>query len=293
MLKAALAVLIILGAVIVVFLAVSLFAGFRFNQRIKREVEELFHLNTAALDKDKISWGSEIVREAGLNNLPAVVQKWLVQSGVVGRAGIHSARLKQNARLRLKEDGPWMPAKVEQYFTVDKPGFIWKARVKMAPLIFFAGRDMYYNGRGHMLIKLFSLLNVADARGKEIDQGTLLRYLAETVWFPAAALSPYLKWEEAGANSARVTMDFGGISAAGVFTFNGEGEVVSFAADRYGEFNGRYLLKPWTVRIEERRKFSGVRVPSRGEVVWKLDTGDFPWYRFEITEIEYNRPKMY
>ncbi len=291
--KATLAVFIILGAVIILFPVVSFFAGFRFNQSVKKEVEELFHANAAALDKGKISRENGIIRADGLNNLPPVVQKWLIQSGVTGRAGTHTVRLKQNARLRLKEDGTWMPARVEQYFTVAKPGFIWKARVKMAPLIFFAGRDMYSNGRGHMLIKLFSLLKVADARGKEVDQGTLLRYLAETVWFPSAALSPYLKWEEAGANSARVTMDYGGISAAGVFTFNGKGEVVSFTADRYGEFNGQYLLKSWTVLIKEQREFNGVRVPSRGEVVWRLDTGDFLWYQFEITEIEYNRPETY
>ncbi len=31
---------------------------------------------------------------------------------------------------------------------------------------------------------------------KEIHQGTLLRYLAETMWFPTAALNDYLTWEE-------------------------------------------------------------------------------------------------
>ena len=45
----------------------------------------------------------------------------------------------------------------------------------MVPLIYFAGRDKYAEGRGHMLIKLFSLIKVADAGGKEVDQGTLPR----------------------------------------------------------------------------------------------------------------------
>jgi GTP cyclohydrolase I len=29
-------------------------------------------------------------------------------------------------------------------------------------------------------------------------------------------------------------------------------------------------------------------IPTKGEVTWKLDTGDFNWFNFEITEIEYN-----
>ncbi|HPZ42761.1 MAG TPA: hypothetical protein PL078_02045 [Bacillota bacterium] len=282
--KVVLAVLGIL-AIIIILLAVILIADFRFNQSVKREVEDLF--------KDNFTGKAEIVRETDLSGLPPVARKWLEQSGVVGRERIRAVRLKQNAQLRLKEERDWMPARVEQYFTVDKPGFIWKARVNMAPLVYFTGRDRYAEGRGHMLIKLFSLVKVADAGGKEIDQGTLLRYLAETVWFPAAALSPYLHWEEAGPNSAKVTMDYGGVSATGVFTFNEQGEVVSFVAERYGEFNGRYLLRPWSVLIKEHREFNGVRIPSRGDVVWKLDTGDFHWYQFEITEIEYNRPEAY
>ena len=158
-----------------------------------------------------------------------------------------------------------MPARVEQYFTVDKPGFIWKARVNMAPLVYFTGRGQVRRRQGPYADQAFLTGKSRGCRGvKEIDQGTLLRYLAETVWFPAAALSPYLHWEEAGPNSAKVTMDYGGVSATGVFTFNEQGEVVSFVAERYGEFNGRYLLRPWSVLIKEHREFNGVRIPPGG-----------------------------
>lgn len=158
--KVVLAVLGIL-AIIIILLAVILIADFRFNQSVKREVEDLF--------KDNFTGKAEIVRETDLSGLPPVARKWLEQSGVVGRERIRAVRLKQNAQLRLKEERDWMPARVEQYFTVDKPGFIWKARVNMAPLVYFTGRDRYAEGRGHMLIKLFSLVKVADAGGKEID----------------------------------------------------------------------------------------------------------------------------
>jgi hypothetical protein len=109
-------------AIIFILLAVVLIANYRFKQSVKREVEELF--------KDNLADKAEIVRESDLSGLPTVVRKWLEQSGVVGRERIRAVRLRQNAQLRLKEEGFWMPARVEQYFTVDKPGFIWKARVK-------------------------------------------------------------------------------------------------------------------------------------------------------------------
>ena len=65
-----------------------------------------------------------------------------------------------------------------------------------------AGRDRYADGHGHMLIKLASLLTVADGAGPEIDQGTLLRYLGEIVWFPSAALRDYISWEAIDERSA-------------------------------------------------------------------------------------------
>ncbi|MCL6611530.1 MAG: hypothetical protein K6T66_08325 [Peptococcaceae bacterium] len=273
----------ILG-ILVLVIAVSVLANFWFNKNVEKEVKEFFR---------GVKNKGDIVREADLEGLPPVVRKWMENSGVLGRERIVAVRLKQKASMRIKEGGPWMPADVQQYFRVDDPGFIWKARVNMAPLLYFAGRDSYHDGRGHMLIKVLSLIKVADARGKEISQGAMLRYLAETCWFPSAALSKYIKWEEVDANSARATMTCGGITASGVFTFNREGEVVSFVAQRYGDFNGQYLMKTWIVNMSKHKEFNGIRIPAAGEVVWRLETGDYSWYRTEITDIEYNKPAGY
>jgi len=281
--KAVLVTLIIL-AIIISFLTVSFIADFRFNQNVKREVGELFN---------NVKNQGEIIQTADLEGLPPSVQKWLAQSQVIGKEKIRTVRSRQNVSMRLKEEGTWMPAEAEQYFTIDEPGFIWKAKVKMVPLLYFAGRDMYNKGKGHMLIKVLSLVKVADAEGKEIDQGAMLRYLAETVWFPTAALSSYIEWEEIDANSAKATMSYGGITASGVFTFNEKGEVISLVAERYREFNGQYLLKTWSVHMREHKEFNGIRIPAGGEVIWKSDTGDFNWYQFEITDIEYNKPDVY
>jgi hypothetical protein len=32
-----------------------------------------------------------------------------------------------------------------------------------------------------------------------------------------------------------------------------------------------------------------MRIPTRIEVTWHLASGDFTWFRFKITEIEYNQ----
>lgn len=263
----------------------SIIVKFRFKQNVMKEVQELFYRH--------VDNKHQMILQSDLEGLPFCVQKWLLQAEVVGKEKIRCARLKQKAMMRMREGKPWMPTEVEQYFTVDKPGFIWKAHIKAAPLFHIAGRDRYDEGKGNMLIKLLTWIKVADATGEEIDQGTLLRFLAEIMWFPTAALSSYIKWEEIDSHAAKATMTYRGVCASGVFTFNETGEVISFGAKRYMEAKGKYSLEDWLVRIEESKKFQGVNIPFKGEVIWKLKTGDFCWYQFEISEIEYNKAEVY
>lgn len=215
--KIALTILSILVVIVLLVLVVSLIANMTFNQKVKKEVSNFFDYS--------MENNTKIITESDIRGLPPSVQKWLKSSQVLGKEKINSVRLKQKATMRLKEDKPWMPAEAEQYFKIDEPGFIWKADIKIAPLFNIVGRDMYYDGRGNMLIKLLAFIPISDARGKEIDQGTLLRYLAETVWFPTAALSSYIKWEEIDSNSAMATLSYKGVSASGVFSFNEKGRL--------------------------------------------------------------------
>ena len=279
-------ILVLIGIVIlfVLFIVGSYIARFVFYQNIEKEVEEIF---------SKVENKNEIVTKEDVERLPKNVQKWLQYSGVIGKKRITAVRLKQKAEMRLAEDKAWMPVQAEQYFTSQEPGFIWKANIKAAPFIHISGRDKYENGKGNMLIKVLSLFTVADSKGKEIDQGTLLRYLAETIWFPSAALNEYLTWEEIDEQNAKATMTYGDITASGVFTFNSEGEVVKFEAERYGVFDGEIRLETWSIPVRDYKQFEGIKIPTKGNVTWKLDTGDFNWFNFEVTEIEYNRPLPY
>jgi hypothetical protein len=231
-----------------------------------------------------------IITRDMIRGLPAVVQKWLIRSHVPGKQAIGTVRLKQKGQMRTSPAGQWWPMAADQHFSVEKPGFIWVADVKAAPFIHLTGRDKYQDGKGHMLIKLLGLLPVVNSRGKEIDQGTLLRYLAEIVWFPSAALQDYITWEQVGSDAARATMSYGGVTASGLFRFSPEGDFLSFEARRYYDRKEGATLETWLVAVAENgyREFAGIRVPAKTSVTWKLDTGDFTWCKLEVTDITYN-----
>ncbi|MFW5712096.1 MAG: DUF6544 family protein [Spirochaetota bacterium] len=228
------------------------------------------------------------VKESDLQNLPLPVRTWLQAAGAVGKPKTPQVRVVQSARMRLKPEQKWMPVRAVQEFTTSPPGFTWRARIQMGPLLFITGRDTYAQGCGHMLIKLMSLIPVVKARGREIDQGTLQRFLGEMVWFPQAALQDYIRWEQIGPRQARASMTYRDVDGEGIFTFTENGMPASFTADRYREENGSYTLRPWKITISEHRTFGGLTAPSRGSVTWKLEDGDFTWFEFEITGIEHS-----
>lgn len=52
-------------------------------------------------------------------------------------------------------------------------------------------------------------------------------------------------------------------------------------------------MNDWYALVYGYKEFNGIRLPAKGEVFWKLPDGDFSYYQFEITEIEYNKPVIY
>jgi hypothetical protein len=206
-----------------------------FHQRSDRLTSELLREAPAA---------GALVTSEEVAPLPPPVRRWLESAGVVGRPRVRTVALEQQGQLRTAPDGPWLPARAHQWFTVDRPGFLWTVDLTMkgVPVV---GRDSYRDGRGRMLIAGAGLVKIVDGRGPKIDQGSLLRYLGEIIWFPSAALAPYLRWEPIDAGSARVIMSYGGATGSAVFTFDQQGRMREMTADRYMGSGPGATLERW------------------------------------------------
>jgi hypothetical protein len=138
-------------------------------------------------------------------------------------------------------------------------------------------------------VKLLSLIPLADVHGPEADQGELLRYLGEIIWFPTAWLSEVMGWQAIDAQSVRVTIRQPGVTVAAVRQVNEQGQMTHLSAERYMAEGKSYRLERWSAHCTEYQEVSGMRIPLRVEVMWNLAAGDFSYFRGEITEIEYNQ----
>ncbi|MCF8296077.1 MAG: hypothetical protein K9J13_00910 [Saprospiraceae bacterium] len=270
--------------VIILMLAFVSFSSCSMNKMISRETEEI-------LDAVKVS-EPEIITNADIVELPAPVQGWIRSTGIIGKPAITTACVHQKALMKMKpEQQDWYSAEALQYTTMNPPAFIWTANMKMMPMVTIKGRDKYVEGKGEMLIKMNSLINVVNEKGTHMDEGTLQRFLGELVWYPSLALSHFISWEAIDATSAKATMAYNGTTSSGTFYFDKNGDFVKFIAMRFMGNKADAKRYPWVLTVDDYAVFEEIKVPSKMKATWQLDEGDWTWLELEISLINYNFEK--
>ena len=258
----------------------------RFQSRVSSEVAQVLSQETTCVGPDQLA-----ARRA---TLPEPVRRYLAFAISVNAPAIGSARLKHGGVFRTSPKQPWQKISGEEYFTIANPGFVWSARIHPAPWISIVARDLLQSGRGNMLVKLNSLITLADASGPEIDQGATLRWLAEAIWFPYAFVADEMRWDAIDDHSARATLIQLALSVSAVFEFDHDGKITGLNANRYRDLGkGQSVLTRWTAEVSDYCEFSGFRVPTAVDVAWDIEGQRFSYARFAVTTIEYNVNKLF
>jgi hypothetical protein len=214
------------------------------------------------------------IGEEALGDLPPPVARYL-RLAVPLRKAIQQVRLTQTGTLRTDATAErWMAFEAEHLVVPPAAGFLWNARVRVAPLLHVRVRDALIDGIGSGQVSLMSAFPVSAATGGlEMNSGSLHRYLAEAVWYPNALLpSSQLQWTPIDGTKALATLTNDRVSVSLEFRFGDSGEVTGIDTPaRWGTFAGGYKQVPWEGRFREYRERDGVMVPTHGEVGWYID----------------------
>jgi len=234
-----------------------------------------------------------LIMESNLLGLPEVVQRYLRYSQVVGKEPIRTVRLKQIGKIRQSAQQPWMKLDAEEYYSVNPPGFLWVGTMRKAGFPVVRAWDRYRGGKGNMQLKLGTIFPIANATGEEMDQGSMMRYLSEMIWFPTAFLGPHVSFEPVDQTSARVTLTDVGKQVTATMYFDDKGRLTDFVAPRYREVSGKYELETWSTPITAYGEYRGLKLPVKGKAVWKLQEGDLEYIDIVITDLAYNVTTAY
>jgi len=230
----------------------------------------------------------EIYDPKEIEGLPAPVQRFFRTVLKDGQAIVAAVKLSQQGQFNLNElEDQWHPFAATQLVTTQRLGFDWDARIQMAPGLNAFVHDTYLLGEGSLHASLLGLFTVAKMHGApENNQGELLRFFAEALWYPTALLpSQGVCWEAINDNSARATLTDGATTASAVFQFNADGTIATFRAD--ARYRDKLTAMPWGGRFWNYAVRDGMLIPLEGEVGWEYPEGMRLYFKGKTTEISY------
>lgn len=235
-----------------------------------------------------------VFSEAELDGLPEPVARYLRSALAIvdGQPVLRGARLSQRGEFLVRPTrGVWRPFRATQSIAIEPVGFLWDARVRMAPGLSIRVRDSFVGGTGGMYASVLGLLPRISIEGTaEISAAALQRYLAEAAWFPTALLPrDGVAWTPLGDSSARATLTAGNTAVSIDFHFGEDGLIRSaFAPARSRQVGNRAIPTPWQGRFSDYAWRDGMRIPLACEVEWLLPAGPRPYFRCTIIAIAYD-----
>ncbi|MCC3594509.1 DUF6920 family protein [Microcoleus sp. PH2017_28_MFU_U_A] len=271
----------IVGVLIVVSLGIAAIYG---SYRWQSNTDRL----RAKLINGQRTIKSQIYDQKEIEGLPEPVQRFFQTVIKDGQAIVSAVKLSQQGLFNLSEtEDKWSPFTATQFVTTQRRGFDWDARIQMTPGVNAFVHDTYLLGEGSLYASLIGLFTIADVHGTpENNQGELLRFLAETPWYPTALLpSQGVRWEAINDTSARATLTDGETTVSLVFQFNAEGAIATMRAE--ARYRDKLTAMPWCGRFGEYSVRNGMLIPLEGEVGWEYPEGIRLYFKGRITEIEY------
>lgn len=226
-----------------------------------------------------------------IEGLPAPVQRYFSTVLTPGQSIVTAATLEHTGSFNLSPTGEqWKPFTSRQRVVVQRPGFLWDARIALVPGLLVRVHDSYSYCEGLLHAAVHGLFSVARLQGGgELARGELMRFFAEAAWYPTALLpSQGVRWAAVDERSASATLTDGPLSITLLFRFDESGHMASVFAQARGRVVGQETsLAPWEGTWSNHQRVEGMTVPLTGEVAWLLPEGRKTYWRGTVTSLNF------
>lgn len=283
-------VAVVAAVLLAVFAFLSAFGAWRWNAGTRGLMERL---EAARRDAPP----SRFDAERDLAGLPPAVQRFFRAALADGTPLVAAASLEHRGTFNLPAEGPdrWVPFTSTQRVTMRRPGFIWNARMAMAPGLTVHVHDAYVAGEGILHPAVLGLISLTELRGTSpepggVAHGEFMRFVAEAAWYPTALLpSQGARWAAVDEHSAQVALADGAVVTSLLLRFDpGTGLIDTVHAGARGRTVGEaVVMTPWEGRWSDYAEQGGIMVPMSGEVAWLTPEGRRPYWRGKVTALVY------
>lgn len=270
-------------------LAIICIIALYFNSSISKEQSEFKHM-VNEIEKEKGSFQG-VFTESDIKDLPSPVQKYFRNCGFIGapKMSYMNARY-EDVEFSQGKDGKKLTIDYNQYNSIKNPYRVAYIDSSLFGIPFEGLEYIYKNETPRMKGVVGKFFKIFDVTGPQMNQSALSTYLAECLIVPNAALQEFIKWEEIDNLSCKATISYNGTTAAGIFRFNQNGEMISFTTDDrwVDSTNGTYEKRNWSAICSDYKENNGLIQPTRFKAVWHYDDGDFIYFDSDNMTIEFN-----
>lgn len=239
----------------------------------------------------KTEWAHEHkqMHIADLNLLPEPVRKYLANHIVEGRDQVRFAAIKQRGKFRSISIPEWGKLSAYAYHTGTIPGLVWHARIKANAFLWRTAELLYSNGYGSGYVRFMGIFTISDPSGEDVGASLLTRILMECVWVPTSFIpTGCLRWEPIDSHHARAIIKEKNKSVSATFTFNENYEITEVVThDKYRDGDGGLEREECTMKCSDYRTIDGLKIPTRVQLVWNLEEGDFEYADIEVLSARY------
>lgn len=273
-------IIIIVGLIIMSVLYVYV-SGNKFRDRVEREVRQISRVENSAV---------RAYMAADLKQLPAPVQKYFRYALKDGQKHVSRVSISLSGTFKMRESDQWIPFEAKQHSETRKPAYVWHATLRPLPYLWTEARDLFYQGRGSSVNRLYSAVELSYDTGREADLSALARYLTEAPWYPTALLpSEFITWQAVDSGSAKAVFRYNGYIVSVLFTMSERGEIVkATSVDRYRKIKGHREQVPWTARYMQYQEVDGMKIPMEVETAWNVKDRSFVYARSSVAAISYD-----
>ena len=219
--------------------------------------------------------------------LPAQVRRWIDRVLPEGTPIPERVRLAQEGEMQLRPGSRWIRWKAEEDFEIRRLGFEWRARFRLAPLVWLSVADGLREGYGWGSARFWGLIRVVDEKGPHVVKPQLVLNLGELAWIPHAVLAnPDLEWRDLSDRAFELRTSVGRVQATTRFELDEHGDVVRASApDRPRDIEGGFVDTPYFNSFSEHADMAGVRIPTYGEAGWDLPEGPCVYSRVHVSGV--------
>ena len=281
---------IILGALVVIAIGLRAVGASRWARMIRTHTTQI---ESGSVDARGRLPSPARFDPRELEGLPAPVQRYFRAVLEDGQPIISAATLEMTGTMNMSATSEqWKPFTSRQQVVTRKPGFLWDAEVAMFPGLPAHVEDSYIAGHGRLIAKVFGLFTVADSQGTgEIARGELMRYFAESPWYPTALLpSQGVRWQAVDDACANATLVDGPITLTLLFRFNDAGLIASVRAESRGAGVGKdgvMVMLPWDCALSDYQPQGGMLIPMTGEAAWVQPEGRKVYFVGRVKKLSY------